>query len=620
MRNCKKCGSLLENNVLFCGKCGAKQTNRKALKVILIVVGVLVLIFSIFAVIAYNMGKNRDRGIASIDASYEQAKRDRTEYTSYITYKDFIRSWNKAVAEGNEITNNVLIDESINYNFELNLRDGDVLKCETKEEEWQFFVLSEQNPSEKLGALLKIAIPNISKASIDHWIYVVDHPGVMSSDIKGFFVRFSPDRYSVGRLEQYMIEKNVVTEITSGYATTDVSLIGFKNRLKSEYEQYIKESNGGIITAEQSEEINQYVETAFSNPTQSISEYWHSEADKYSVKFVSVNGVLSSVGADIYVTGETEKNTNFKEKIISVNIYCTDSSLKNSFTDFSRIIIESISRDSGMKTITDELKPLEKGYYASVYDGIRYVLTSKEDDYSSWEIYPYEKYELCEIQFKPLSGDVKKTDEKPEYSVSKPSNTETSTDSEHNNNIAETKKDDSESKEPEESVTTSATIKPSDTKNEIDSEYSNNYKTEPKEDYNEPEETEDYYEELTEPEESIPPKVNYSQYIGCWTAYYEPENLSLTLNIESATADYLSGTLIVYDEDTEESANISFEGDIFDTVLEYEYDDDGVGNRGCLGIRYDDDNSISISNSEYGYNINSLFHWGYIFVIFTNKL
>ncbi len=407
VKSCKKCGYTLDENALFCGNCGERvvlekekdgyfkklfsynsleeEEKRKVKKksLIIIIAFIVLIALIVFLVKGCNGSEN---GINNVHQHESVAEQVQSEY-AYISYSDFVRLWNTAVNDENNFTDGFLIDEDINYNFQINLSGNRVLKCEAKYGDWSLYFSAEDNINECLEDLLKITISDISENAIAYWTEQLK----LTSEDEGFVIEFKSTEYSVKPLERYYTEKRVITDSYTGYSTTDLTLFEFQGNLKQQYIKYVEKYTGTNLDAESKAKLGVTVEDMFRNPVRIVSDLWYSQIEEYTIDFSS-GGLYETVGINIDVTEETGH-------IVKAWVYCADNSLLTDFNDFCDMVSASMLDISGMAEISEDLVySQDSGTYYCVLDGLKVELTV-QGSYNLLEIYPYEAadYPIFEI-------------------------------------------------------------------------------------------------------------------------------------------------------------------------------------------------------------------------------
>ena len=207
---------------------------------IIIIAFIVLIALIVFLVKGCNGSEN---GINNVHQHESVAEQVQSEY-AYISYSDFVRLWNTAVNDENNFTDGFLIDEDINYNFQINLSGNRVLKCEAKYGDWSLYFSAEDNINECLEDLLKITISDISENAIAYWTEQLK----LTSEDEGFVIEFKSTEYSVKPLERYYTEKRVITDSYTGYSTTDLTLFEFQGNLKQQYIKYVENTQVQIWT------------------------------------------------------------------------------------------------------------------------------------------------------------------------------------------------------------------------------------------------------------------------------------------------------------------------------------------------------------------------------------
>lgn len=371
-----------------------RKIKKKSLIIIIVFIAVIALI--IF------LGKScngSETGINNVPQQDTMAEQVQSEYT-YISYSDFVRLWNTAAAEENIFTDSFLIDENINYNFQINLSGNRVLKCEAKYGDWSLYFSAEDNIDECLEALLKIAVSDISENAIAYWTEKLK----LTSEDEGFVIEFKSSEYSVKPLERYYTEKRVITDSYTGYSTTDLTLFEFQGNLKQQYIKYVEKYTGTDLDAESKAKLGVTVEDMFRNPVRIVSDLWYSQVEEYTIDFSS-GGLYETVGIKIDVTEETGH-------IVKAWVYCADNSLLTDFNDFCDMVSASMLDISGMAEISEDLVySQDSGTYFCIYEGLKVEFTA-QGNFNLLEIYPYEaaEYPVFEVIGGSENGENTETD------------------------------------------------------------------------------------------------------------------------------------------------------------------------------------------------------------------
>ena len=108
----------------------------------------------------------------------------------------------------------------------------------------------------------------------------------------------------------------------------------------------------------------------------------------------------------------------------------------------------------------------------------------------------------------------------------------------------------------------------------------------------------------TKAPQSTAPANPYEKYMGTWRG--SNDGLSYVLNITQITDSSATGNLSV--SSGQASAKISFSGSVSSGGLEYMFNDDGLGNNGCLYLTFDG-NAVIVAITEYGFNPDAPFHY-----------
>lgn len=397
MRRCPKCGFLLNENDRYCENCGEdcsavedsetaetvslnepkdeqKEKLKKQWKIAGIVFGAGILFFvCVLGFVMLNISKNTTDNFVS-------------GYNGITTasYREFIRNWNVLTENDSDFTNDVHIDENINYNFEIQLEDNAVLQCRQDKDNY-YITYKKENMSKadyknSLTEILKMVCPD-NKEQFDSQVENY------KQDSKGYVVSVEPDSYDIDFLNRYVQSEGVVFDTETGYASMNVSFSSFKNDFKSEYAKYLAGDDSSAITSEIRSEANNVVDTVLEPYSITQSDYWGSDVKEYYFDFAR-RGNFGMVRATIDVEQDNGK-------IVFVSISCSDNYLNDYYDDCCRMVTRSLGVSN--KTIGNALKYSEsEDLYSCIYRGVRYTRMTKSGLYSRMECYPYSKYEETE--------------------------------------------------------------------------------------------------------------------------------------------------------------------------------------------------------------------------------
>lgn len=386
MKICSKCGFMNDNGDNYCERCGQdlnesepiennnsislEEPNKKK-KAFYIIGASLVALVCILGLVVLCVPKNTEKNSAPFYNT-----------TKTVSYREFIKNWNNQVNSNNTFTNGVHIDENINYNFEIQLKNDAILQCSKDDDKYYITYkksyISEKNFKNSLTELLKMVYPDISEEKLN------SETEKYPDNLKGYTITVGDNSYDVDSLKRYVQKDDVVFDTETGYASMAVSFSSFKNSLKSEYAKYLAGDDSSAVTSEILSEANNIIDTVLNSYSVVHSDYWSSDVKEYYFDFAR-KGNWGMVRATIDVEQDNDN-------IVFMSVACTDYYLNDYYNDCCRMVTRSLGVSNS--TIGNALTYSEdEDLFSCVYRGIRYTQMTKSNMYSRMEFYPYSRYE-----------------------------------------------------------------------------------------------------------------------------------------------------------------------------------------------------------------------------------